>query len=70
MEEQETKSDGNEAQLQDDSPGIGKHGKIKPGGMPGNSSYNQLSGQNNNSQQITSSSTPTVMEFPNGEDSL
>jgi len=46
-----------------------KHGKIKPG-MPGNSSYNQLSGQNNNSQQITSSSTPTVMEFPNGKDSL
>ena len=39
-----SKSDGNEAQLQDDSPGIGmKHGKIKPG-MPGNSSYNQLSG--------------------------
>lgn len=25
---------------------------------------------NNNSQQITSSSTPTVMEFPNGKDTL
>ena len=52
----------------DNSPGI--NAKIKKqGGAPTGGSANSLLTGNAN-QQITSSSTPSVMEFPNGKESI